>query len=608
MWKAGAACCWNLPVSRALSAVVFAIGLFAPIDSLSNGGFAQTGVRGRDKIIAHGRLTSRRRATKIHVKETPAKTINLLVVSTPSDCQVYIDGEARPDTDSNGELAVNVLPGIYSIRVSRNGYVTRAFDVEIAPTPDAQQVEIKLSPLLVNLNVITDPPAAEVYLDDVYKGATNIKGLLMIERVNPTQPHTLRVQKEGYAKQADVPITTFSGQISFKLVRDSITLRVTTEPAEADIYLDDAFKGTSTIDGLLLIEAVNSNQVHKLRAVKREGYSQQSIVLSAGTSEVHIKLSPDPILMVVRSIRRQVTEGKLTAAFSGYGELASQMPDHPELPRLLDSLLQRLQVRSTDKLRQVGFLGLPDDLPEAQEMSQLYELARRWIAGDEMSDHFARYWALKKCLAMLNRTTSIAEADALRLKAHSLAEEFAEYNLSNKNLLLDLGWAWFKLDHRANAAKYFDAAQIANPDWAYSHFAQGVLAMGAAESEKDKSAKRMKYALAIDSFNRAIGLKGDFARAFALRSLSYAELKQSEESTGSALQAVALDPRDRYAHFALGFAYFRKGKSGYQNARDEFDRARALEGVELNDPTKGLLQRRRIEMAKVINGKGLEVR
>lgn len=600
MWKAGLATCRNIPISLKLLAVVFAIGTFVPIDSLAISALAQTGVRGRDKIIAHSRVTPRRRDRKIYAK-VPAKTINLLIVSKPPNCRVFIDGEARPDTDSNGELEVNLQPGIHSIRVSRDGHVAAESDLEIRSAPDEQQIEISLPPLLVNLNVITDPPAAEVYLDEVYKGATNVKGLLVVERVNPTQPHTLRVQKEGYAKQPDVPITTYSGQISFKLVRDSTTLRVTTEPAEADIYLDDAYKGTSTIDGLLLIEAVNPNQSHRLRAVKRDGYSQQSIVIPAGSSEAHIKLSPDPIVMVVRSIRRQVTEGKLSAAFSGYNELASQMPDHAELPRLLESILQRLHAHSNDKLRLVSFYGLADNLRDAQEMSELYEQARRWRAGEEMMDHFARYWALKHALAMLQHTTSTAEADALRRKAQSLAEEFGEYKLSNRNLLLDLGWVWLRLSNRTNAAKYFDAAQIANPGWANPHFAQGVLAVEAADAEKDKSAKRAKYALAIGIFDKAIYLKADLARAFALRSLSYAELKLHAESTGSGLQAVALDPQDEFAHFALGFAYFRKGKSEYKKARNEFERARVLEASEMNSPMRGLIQRRRLEIAKVMN-------
>ncbi len=600
MWKTGAAG-WNVAVSRVLLAAVFAAGMFVPVAGLSKSAFAQTGVRGRDKMIAHSRLAPRRRGNRTNKKVAPVRTINLLVVSKPPNCTVFIDGESRPDTDSNGELEVNLQPGIHAIRMGRDGYVTRESDVEITSTPDEQQIEITLSPLLVNLHVITDPPAAEVYLDDVYKGSTNVNGLLVIERVNPTQPHSLRVQKEGYAKQPDVPITTYSGQISFKLERDSIILRVTTAPAEADIYLDDVYKGTSTSDGLLLIEAVNPNQSHKLRAAKREGYSQQSIVLPTGTSEVHIKLLPDPIVMVVRSIRRQVNEGKLTAAFSEYGELASQIPDHSELPRLMESILQGLQARSTDKLRQVGFNGLPDDLSDAQEMSHLYEQARKWRSGDEMTDHFATYWALKKWLAMLAQTTSVAEAETLRRKAQSMVEEFSGYNLGNKNLLLDLGWAWLTLNNRTNAEKYFEAARVADLDWAYPHFARGVLAMDAAETEKDKSARRVKYALAIDSFNKAINLKRDFSRAFALRSLAYAELKQHQESTGSGLQAVALDPQDAYAHFALGFAYFRKGKSGYKNARSEFERAQALASTGLSEPTRGLIQRRQIEIAKVMN-------
>lgn len=104
--------------------------------------------------------------------------------------------------------------------------------------------------------------------------------------------------------------------------------------------------------------------------------------------------------------------------------------------------------------------------------------------------------------------------------------------------------------------------------------------MNAADSEsaKAKALKLQKYGQAIDSFTKAITLKHDFSRAYALRSMSYAGLKKFEEAIANGQQAIALDPQSAYAHYALGFAYFQKGKSAYRNAREEFNRALSLGG------------------------------
>jgi len=524
--------------------------------------------------------------------------VSLWVISTPPGCKVFVDDEPRGETNASGELEVKLPHGTHMIRVSRDGYLTSSGEVEVSATAEAREVEFTLPPALTSVNIVTDPAEAEVYLDEVYKGASNPSGLLIIERVNPGQPHTLRVRKDGYQQQS-LPVTSYSGQISVKLLSDSTKLKVVTEPSEAEIYLDDVYKGTSTVDGVLMIDQVNPNQPHILRA-KKDGYRQQSVSLPPRSLEGSIKLAPDPVVLLVKSIKQQVSEGHLVEAFAGYNRLNSDAPDHQELARLLESILQNLQFRSNETLKRVGPYGLPKGTTSLDEMSKLYEQARKWRTGEEAIDNLGRYWDLKYWLAKSDEGGSLAEKQALLKNARTALSELSEHNLRNANLLLDMGWAWVSLNDKPAAQKLFMAAQQLKPDWAYPHFAQGLLGMGAAETEASKSNKTLKYGQAIDSFTKAISLKHDFALAYASRSIAYAMLNRHEESAQSGLQATTLDPQSAFAHFALGVAYFQKGKSAYRPARDEFNRALAVGGTELDEATRNSIQTRLAVIKKSI--------
>ncbi|HEY9404752.1 MAG TPA: PEGA domain-containing protein [Pyrinomonadaceae bacterium] len=553
---------------------------------------AQEGERGREnaRIKARPAAASRRRPRpRPPVRVRPAQ-ISLWVVTEPAGCRVFIDDEPRGVTDSEGELEVRLAPGVYFVRVSRESYVSKENEVDVSGEEVEQEVEFKLSLAPVTLNVVTDPPGTEIYLDDVYRGTSNPAGLLVIERVNPNQPHKLRAAKEGYQPQS-MPLTSYTGQINVKLVPDSVRLRVTTDPPETEVYLNDVYKGTSTPDGLLLIEQVNPNQTHTLRA-KREGYTQQSTTVQPNTPEASIKLSPDPVVLLVRGLKQKASQGRLGEAFQDYGRLIAVAPEHTELPRLLENILQGLQTRTLTMLRRTGPYGLLSELGEVQEMDSLYEQAAKWRAGDENIDQFAKYWGLKHLLARAGSSASDAEREGLLRKARAVLSDFAAQGSRNVYLLVDLGWAWWRLADKTAAQKNFQQALELKPDWAYSHFALGLLAMSEAEREVSKVAKSAKYAEAINGFTKAIELKHDFARAYALRGISYSVLNRHEEGVAGGLQAVAIEPKSAYAHFALGFAYFQKGKSGYRNALGEFDRALLLGGDELNEATRADIQQK----------------
>jgi len=101
---------------------------------------------------------------------------------------------------------------------------------------------------------------------------------------------------------------------------DSIPLKLVTDPPEAEVYLDEFYKGTSTSDSTLVIDQVNPNQAHTVRA-KKEGYRQQSLPLALGSSQATIKLSPDPIVLMVREIKLHLAESRLPEAIAAFNQV-----------------------------------------------------------------------------------------------------------------------------------------------------------------------------------------------------------------------------------------------------------------------------------------------
>lgn len=558
---------------------------------------AQPGVRARKKVIIRPVGKNRKQDGKDAVKRRVVAPVSLWVVTKPPGCRVTVDDQDLGETNAAGEMEVKLLPGAYYVRVSRTGYITMEAEIEVADTTEVQEAEFTLPLALTTLNVVTEPPETEIYLDNVYKGASDPNGLLVIERVNPNQPHTLRAAKEGYQQQT-MPLTSYSGQIVVKLFPSAVRLKVLTEPPEAEVYLDGVYKGTSS-EGVLLIEQVNPNQSHTVRAA-RSGYTQQSVTLPPGKHEITVRLSPDPVVLLARSLSQNVAQGRLTEAFPEYERLAAEAPDHQELPRLLEAILQSLKARTAAALRQVGPYGLDADLDDVQELSGLYERARGRRAGDETLDYFSRYWAFKELMLRADRSPSSPEREGLRQKARALLAELGRRPTDSAQLLLDLGWAWWKLDDKPAALKHLLRAQELRPDWAYAHFALGVIAMREAELEVSKSPKALKYGQAIASFNKAIEAKPDFARAYALHSLSNAVMRRYEEAIASGRRAAALEPQSAYAHFALGFAYFQRGKPGYVNALSAYERALALGGSELDAATRASIQRQLAVIRKAL--------
>ena len=534
---------------------------------------------------------SRPNRKRVKKADAPPSEISLWVVTNPSLSKVFLNGELRGETNAAGELELKVAPAAtYIIRGSQDGYITREAEVEVSATPEAQQIDFPLPLALVNLTVITELQGVEVYLDDIYKGVTGPNGILVLEKITPLQPHTIRTRKDGYVSQP-TPVIPNSTQVSIKLVQDSISLKVITDPPEAEVYLDEAYKGTSTSEGILIIEQVNPNQRHTVRA-RKEGHQQKSQAVTPGSSQVKIDLPQDPVVLMVRQVRFFIAENRLPEAIASFNQLAREASDHPELPRLSESILLGLQSRTAEMLKRVESFGLALDFSDFKVMNSLYQETRTWRPADEAIESMGKYWQARVVLLNADRAESPAERESLQRNARSLLSELSERNFRNPYLTLDLGWSWWKLKETAAAQKQFKTAQELKPDWAHPYFALGFLALEAAENQRAKSAKVMGYNQALDNFTKAISLKHDFAIAYALKSVIFSQLKKYDDAIAVAMQAVAVDPKSAYAHYALGYAYFEKGKSGYRNSLNAFNQAIALGGADFNQAMKSAIQLR----------------
>lgn len=125
---------------------------------------------------------------------------SLVVTANVEGATVFIDDErVGPAPFENNDIAI----GMYSVRVTKEGYEDFLEDVRVRPGGEAA-LRASLDLLPPSLRVVSDVTGATVFLDREYKGTTpiDIKGV-------SAGKHQLTVSAEGYDMYAEtVTITT----------------------------------------------------------------------------------------------------------------------------------------------------------------------------------------------------------------------------------------------------------------------------------------------------------------------------------------------------------------------------------------------------------------
>ncbi|WP_332449293.1 PEGA domain-containing protein [Methanoculleus sp.] len=210
---------------------------------------------------------------------------SIKVTSSPSGAYIYMDGVYKGRTPltlssvsaKNHNIELD-LAGYYDWRstVSVSSGVTRYVDARLTPVSSTTTGAI---------DVVSYPAGANVYLDGALKGLTPSAGVYTISNV-AVGSHTIRVAMDGYLDYTtSVEVsgaTTSHVTATLRPGQGSTTgfIAVTSSPAGADVYIDNAYKGITPLN----VDGVAAG-THAVR-VALAGYSDwsTSVQVAAGST------------------------------------------------------------------------------------------------------------------------------------------------------------------------------------------------------------------------------------------------------------------------------------------------------------------------------------
>ena len=236
----------------------------------------------------------------------PPETGSIHVQSNPDEANVYLDNVLAGITPS---MIQGISPGIHTIRIEKTGYVpwesTTIPVVAGAITVVSVELEsVPPTPDTGSIDVASNPPGANTYLDGVFKDVTP----LLIVNVTPGQ-HTLKMNLTGYEPWEET-VNVTAGETTFinETLSPVITpvpttpsgfgiLVISSNPTGARILIDGVIRGET--NSIVNNVAAGTREV----TLEKAGYKSKSfpVSLEAGKYIVlqPVKLEPDVLPTIV---------------------------------------------------------------------------------------------------------------------------------------------------------------------------------------------------------------------------------------------------------------------------------------------------------------------
>jgi TPR repeat protein len=111
--------------------------------------------------------------------------------------------------------------------------------------------------------ISTDPPSTSLYLNNQFAGISDATGHLELHDVR-SGDYSVRAAAPGYEDFHSTWRLEKHGnyQLPIKLTPASADLKIVTNPASAQVYVNDEFKGTSSAEGVLVIGKLAKGKYH----------------------------------------------------------------------------------------------------------------------------------------------------------------------------------------------------------------------------------------------------------------------------------------------------------------------------------------------------------
>jgi len=194
------------------------------------------------------------------IKVYPTIFGELHVTSIPENATLYVNDKYLGEVPQT----LTLFPGTYKIELRKAGYFPYTESVTISPGSNLS-MNIELTPI-AHLTVYSTPEGAYVYLNGTLIGTTPIENYQLAPGT-----YALQVSKEGY-KDYKTTISVSGGET--KIVNANLeilngTLKVSSEPPGAEVYVNGSYKGTTP----LVLDLYPDEYTVE---IKKEGYNPYS--------------------------------------------------------------------------------------------------------------------------------------------------------------------------------------------------------------------------------------------------------------------------------------------------------------------------------------------
>jgi len=204
---------------RNLAKLLCLLLLLFPISSLTVAGQGPK-AGGASKSISKDAGPKAGGASKKDRKPEPKPVLSDLVIrTTPGDCEVYINNNLFGRSGAEGSITVPNLPrGTHLISIRRDGY----HELTDRVTLNEPRVErsFTLQEILLSLTIRTLPPQADVLIDGTRHGQSDETGQIIVKDLKPGN-HRVRVQRNSYiAREQIFDLRANNSLLEVKLERD----------------------------------------------------------------------------------------------------------------------------------------------------------------------------------------------------------------------------------------------------------------------------------------------------------------------------------------------------------------------------------------------------
>ncbi|MEN6611802.1 MAG: PEGA domain-containing protein [Methanoregulaceae archaeon] len=222
----------------------------------------------------------------VNLVKNPAQSGSISVATTPKGADIYVDGQYRGYSPTR---ISGLSPGSHSLRMQKAGYDEYMGTVSVY-SGQVTPVAWTFSPLpatVGSIEVTSNPAGASVFLDGNYMGQTPSGDYLDLTSL-ATGSHTLTLQLAGYNDYTQAIQVTGGGvsTVTAEMSSSGQTLATTgqisvsSEPAGAEMYLDNTFRGITplTLSGI----APGSHTV----LLTMSGYTDSSITVNIAAGQL----------------------------------------------------------------------------------------------------------------------------------------------------------------------------------------------------------------------------------------------------------------------------------------------------------------------------------